>query len=82
MKITDIRDASCPIKSDIRNAFISFAEMTVSVVAVETDVVREGAPFGFAVPVRTRHDVNGGRGSANRAFAWSSVLRLSLASRR
>ena len=63
MKITDIRDASCPIKSDIRNAFISFAEMTVSVVAVETDVVRDGAPitgYGF---------------SSNGRYAQSAILR-------
>src|SRR3954452_11363088 len=50
MKITEIRDIVVPIKSEISNAFISFAEMTVSAVAVHTDVVRDGKPvvgFGF-----------------------------------
>ena len=51
MKITRIRDAAGPIASDIRNAFISFSTMTVSVVAVETDVVRNGRRvigYGFS----------------------------------
>ena len=41
MKILDIREASVPISSDISNAYISFAEMTVSAVAVISDVVRD-----------------------------------------
>src|SRR5689334_4904677 len=51
MKITRIREASAPIASDIRNAFISFSTMTISLVAVETDVVRAGKPvvgYGFS----------------------------------
>ena len=50
MKITRIREATAPIASEIRNAYITFSTMTVSVVAVETDVVREGKPvigYGF-----------------------------------
>jgi L-alanine-DL-glutamate epimerase-like enolase superfamily enzyme len=50
VKITAIHEASVPICSGIRNAVISFAEMTVSTVAVVTDVIRDGAPvigFGF-----------------------------------
>jgi D(-)-tartrate dehydratase len=50
MKITEIRDTVVPIKSSISNAFISFSEMTVSAVAVHTDVLRNGNPlvgFGF-----------------------------------
>ncbi len=50
MKITEIRDLVVPIKSAISNAFISFSEMTVSAVAVHSDVVRNGKPvvgFGF-----------------------------------
>jgi D(-)-tartrate dehydratase len=50
MKITRIREATAPIASAIRNSVISFSSMTISLVAVETDVVREGAPivgFGF-----------------------------------
>lgn len=42
MRIVRIRDAVAPIASDIRNAYISFAKMTISVVAVETDVIRDG----------------------------------------
>jgi L-alanine-DL-glutamate epimerase-like enolase superfamily enzyme len=50
MKIVDIREAVAPIKSQIRNAFIDFSQMTVSVLALVTDVVRSGKPvvgFGF-----------------------------------
>ncbi|MCT7376749.1 mandelate racemase/muconate lactonizing enzyme family protein [Chelativorans salis] len=50
MKIIDIRDAVVPISSPIRNAFIDFSKMTASVVAVVTDVVRDGKPvvgYGF-----------------------------------
>lgn len=50
MKILDIREASVAISSDISNAYISFAEMTVSAVAVITDVVRDGRSvigYGF-----------------------------------
>jgi L-alanine-DL-glutamate epimerase-like enolase superfamily enzyme len=39
-----------PIKSEIRNAYIDFSQMTVSVVALVTDVMRDGKPvvgFGF-----------------------------------
>ncbi len=51
MKITRIRQTAGPIASEIRNAFISFAHMTVSVIAVETDVIRDGQPvigYGFS----------------------------------
>lgn len=44
MKITCIREATAPIASEIRNAVISFEHMTISVVAVETDVDRDGRP--------------------------------------
>lgn len=50
MKITEIRDIVVPIKSSISNAFISFSEMTVSAVAVHSDVIRNAKPvigFGF-----------------------------------
>src|SRR4030088_3535782 len=50
MKIVDIREIAVPIKSDIRNAYIDFSQMTVSVLALITDVVRDGAPvvgYGF-----------------------------------
>jgi len=50
MRITDIADIVVPIKSSIRNAYIDFSAMTASVVAVFTDVMRNGRPvigFGF-----------------------------------
>ena len=50
MRIVDIRETVVPIKSHIRNAFIDFSQMTVSVLALVTDVVRDGKPvvgFGF-----------------------------------
>ncbi|MDB5948103.1 MAG: Mandelate racemase / muconate lactonizing enzyme [Ramlibacter sp.] len=50
MKILDIREITQPIKSDIRNAYIDFSKMTLSLVAVVTDVVRDGKPvvgYGF-----------------------------------
>lgn len=50
MKIVEIRESVASIASPIRNAYIDFSKMTVSVVAVITDVVREGKPvigYGF-----------------------------------
>jgi L-alanine-DL-glutamate epimerase-like enolase superfamily enzyme len=50
MRITAIHADVVPIASDIRNAYIDFSKMTVSVVALITDVVRDGAPvvgYGF-----------------------------------
>src|SRR5712692_4185950 len=50
MRIVDIRETVVPIKSEIRNAYIDFSQMTVSVVALVTDVMRQGKPvvgFGF-----------------------------------
>jgi D(-)-tartrate dehydratase len=50
MKITAIHSAVVPIASDIRNAYIDFSKMTASVVALVTDVRREGKPvigYGF-----------------------------------
>ncbi len=50
MKITEIRESTRPIKSNIRNAYIDFSKMTLSLVAVVTDVMRDGKPvigYGF-----------------------------------
>ncbi|ALG74140.1 mandelate racemase [Azospirillum thiophilum] len=50
MRIVEIREQTAGIKSDIANAFIDFSQMTCSVVAVVTDVVRDGKPvigYGF-----------------------------------
>src|SRR6201996_3899129 len=49
MRITDIREAAIPLNSTLANSSINFSEMTTSVVAVITDVVRGGRPVvGFA----------------------------------
>ncbi|HSH78437.1 MAG TPA: mandelate racemase/muconate lactonizing enzyme family protein [Herpetosiphonaceae bacterium] len=42
MRIVDIRECTQPIASPIRNAYIDFSKMTISLVAVVTDVVRDG----------------------------------------
>jgi L-alanine-DL-glutamate epimerase-like enolase superfamily enzyme len=49
MRIIDIRETAIPLKSSLRNSSFDFSEMTTSVVAVITDVVREGRPVvGYA----------------------------------
>ncbi len=50
MRITDIREATASISSNIQNAYVNFSQMTVSVIAVESDVMRHGRPvigYGF-----------------------------------
>jgi len=50
MELVDLREIVVPIKSDIRNAYVDFSQMTVSVVALMTDVVRNGKTvvgYGF-----------------------------------
>lgn len=50
MKIVEIRQQTFPIKSDIRNAVIDFSEMTVSLVALISDQIRDGkriVGYGF-----------------------------------
>src|ERR1700758_5386255 len=49
MRIIDIRETAIPLKSSLRNSSFDFSEMTTSVVAVITDVKRDGRPVvGFA----------------------------------
>ena len=50
MRITDLRERTVPIASSIANAYIDFSKMTLSLVAVVTDVIRDGRPvvgYGF-----------------------------------
>ena len=50
MRITDIRERTVSISTPIANAVIDFTGMTLSLVAVVTDVVRDGRPvigYGF-----------------------------------
>ncbi len=63
MKITAILDITVPIRSEIRNAWISFSEMTASAVAIHTDALRDGKPvvgYGF---------------NSNGRYAQSGILR-------
>src|SRR5215470_27371 len=49
MRIVDIRETAIPLRSTLANSSFDFSEMTTSVVAVITDVVRNGKPIcGFA----------------------------------
>lgn len=50
MKIVEIREQSVPFQSKIANSVVDFSQMTGSVVAIITDVIREGKPvigYGF-----------------------------------
>ena len=50
LRITDIREITRPISSPIRNAYIDFSKMTISLVAVVTNIERGGKPvigYGF-----------------------------------
>src|SRR5919202_405892 len=50
MRLVDIHEITQPIASPIRNAYIDFSKMTISLVAVVTDVVRDGqrvVGYGF-----------------------------------
>src|SRR5579883_542487 len=49
MRIVDIRETAIPLNSTLANSSFNFSEMTTSVVAVITDVIRKGKPVcGFA----------------------------------
>lgn len=55
MKIREIRERTIPLGSNIKNAYVDFSTMTASIVAVESDVVRDGRPvtgYGFSSPGR------------------------------
>src|SRR5262245_48175046 len=60
MRITAIRDAVEPISSAIANAYIDFSKMTASVVAIHTDLVRDGRRVvGFGFNSNGRYAVQG-----------------------
>ena len=63
VRIVDIRERAVSLRSDIENAVISFREMDTSLVAVVSNVVRDGRPlvgFGFG---------------SNGRYAQSGILR-------
>ena len=45
MKIKRIYEKTINIGSPIRNAVIDFSTMTISIVAIETDIIRNGKPL-------------------------------------
>src|SRR3989454_6269054 len=50
VRIVDVCEITKPISSPIRNAYIDFTKMTTSLVAVVTDVIRDGkrvVGYGF-----------------------------------
>src|SRR5436305_2345021 len=60
MRITAIRETIEPISSAIANAYIDFSKMTASVVAIHTDLVRDGRPVvGFGFNSNGRYAVQG-----------------------
>jgi L-alanine-DL-glutamate epimerase-like enolase superfamily enzyme len=60
MRITAIREIVVPISSAIANAYIDFSRMTASVVAIHTDLVRDGRPVvGFGFNSNGRYAVQG-----------------------
>ncbi len=69
MRIAEIREKAVPMGAAMRNAVIDFSKMTVSAVAVVTDVIRDGKPvvgFGF---------------NSNGRYAQGEVIRARLAPR-
>jgi L-alanine-DL-glutamate epimerase-like enolase superfamily enzyme len=60
LRILEIRDIAAPLRSSLRNAFIDFSQMTTSVVAVVTDVVRSGRKvIGYGFNSNGRYAVGG-----------------------
>src|SRR5690606_35720067 len=60
LKILDVREKTFSIASPTSNAFIDFSKMTCSVVAVVTDVARDGKPvIGYGVSSNGRYGQGG-----------------------
>ena len=60
MRIVDVRETTAPISSPIANAYIDFSRMTCSLVAVVTDVMREGrAVVGYGFNSNGRYGQGG-----------------------
>ena len=69
MRIVEIREKAVPMGAAMRNAVIDFSKMTVSAVAVVTDVKRDGKPvigYGF---------------NSNGRYAQGEIIRTRLAPR-
>ena len=60
MRIVDIKEVAVPLNTSMRNAAFDFSEMTTSIVAVITDVVRSGRPVtGYAFNSTGRYACGG-----------------------
>lgn len=44
MRIVEIREQAIPLQANIKNSVVNFAEHTVSLLALVTDVVQNGKP--------------------------------------
>jgi D(-)-tartrate dehydratase len=88
MRIIDIRETAVPLKSDLRNSSFDFSEMTTSIVAVVTDVRRDGRPVtGFAFNSTGRYACGAQMRERFRAFCaptlrrcWMRVATISIRS--
>ncbi len=50
MRITSVREITVPLEGNVANAFVNFSEHTISLVALQTDVLRNGKPVtGYAL---------------------------------
>ena len=68
VRITKIHATTASMQSDIRNAYVDFTQMTTSVVAVVTDVVRHGKPvIGYGFNSNGRYAATGTAQGAVRA---------------
>lgn len=60
MRIREIRETTASMASEMSNAYVSFRDMTTSVVAIVTDVVRDGRPvIGYGFNSNGRYAVGG-----------------------
>src|SRR5271170_7048559 len=60
MHIVEIHEVTAPIASSISNAYIDFSKMTLSLVAIVTDVVRDGrAVVGYGFNSNGRYGQGG-----------------------
>ena len=60
MRIVEIKEKTVSIASEIKNAYIDFSKMTVSALALVTDVVRDGrAVIGYGFNSNGRYAQSG-----------------------
>ena len=80
MKIIDIQEKIVQISSEIKNAYISFAKMDCSVVAIKTDVQVDGENVvGYGISQRSAELARLGKSRRNARIygcCWSSPIRI------